>query len=153
MGLMQLMPATWSRLREQLHLGSDPYDPADNILAGTAYLRELDDAFGPSGALAAYHAGPERYEQWLLAGRPLPAATLDYLDRVREALARMDDWLLSDSSPASLSRTPLVDRNAIPRALDRRSLNRAAPTVFVTLHHATSDAPSNSDELPDVQPQ
>ena len=126
MGLMQLMPATWSRLREQLHLGSDPYDPADNILAGVAYLRELYDAFGASGALAAYNAGPERYEQWLLAGRPLPAATLDYLDRIHEALARMDDWLLSDLSPVSLSRTPFVDRDAIPRVLDRRSLSGAA---------------------------
>lgn len=153
MGLMQLMPATWSRLRQRLHLGSDPYDPADNILAGAAYLRELDDAFGASGAMAAYHAGPERYEQWLLAGRPLPVATLDYLDRVREALARMDDSPLLDSSPAAVSRTPFVDRAAIPRALDRRSLHGVAPTVFVTLHHATSDQPSNSDDLPDVQPQ
>ena len=153
MGLMQLMPATWSRLREQLHLGTDPYDPADNILAGSAYLRELYDAFGASGALAAYHAGPERYEQWLLAGRPLPAATLDYLDRLHEALARSDDSLLLDPSPAPLSRAPFVDRDAIQRALDRRSLSGAAPTLFVTLHHAASAETSSSDEPPDVQPQ
>jgi soluble lytic murein transglycosylase-like protein len=77
---MDELPDTWSPLRQQLHLGSDPYNPADNILAGAAYLRELNDAFGANGAFAAYHAGPGRYEQWLLAGRPLPAATLDYLD-------------------------------------------------------------------------
>lgn len=43
MGLMQIMPATWAELRERYNLGNDPYDPHDNILAGTAYLRELLD--------------------------------------------------------------------------------------------------------------
>ena len=38
MGLMQIMPATWAELRERYDLGNDPYDPHDNILAGTAYL-------------------------------------------------------------------------------------------------------------------
>jgi Transglycosylase SLT domain len=152
MGPMQLMADTWSRLRRQLHLGSDPYDPADNILAGVAYLRELDDAFGISGAFAAYHAGPERYQQWLLAGRPLPDATLDYLDRLHQALARMVDSLLLDPSPAPPWHTPFVDRDAIPHALDRRSLSGFTPSVFVTLHHAASTETTKSDELPDVQP-
>ena len=34
MGLMQLMPATWREIREQLALGDDPFDPRDNVLAG-----------------------------------------------------------------------------------------------------------------------
>jgi len=90
----------------------------------------------------------------MVVGRPPPSrATLDYLDRVHEALARTDDQLLSDSSPAVLLRTLFVDRDAIPRALDRRSLSGVAPTVFVTLHHAASAKTSNSDELPDVQPR
>lgn len=38
MGLMQIMPATWVELRERYKLGGDPYDPHDNILAGTAHL-------------------------------------------------------------------------------------------------------------------
>lgn len=92
------------------------------------------------------------YEQWLLAGRPLPAATLDYLDRVHQALARMDDSLLIDPSPRPPSHTTFVDREAIPSALDRRPLSGTTPTVFVTLHHAASAETSNSDELPDVQP-
>lgn len=46
MGLMQLMPATWFRMREQLGLGSDPYDPHDNILAGAEMLRELFESYG-----------------------------------------------------------------------------------------------------------
>jgi soluble lytic murein transglycosylase-like protein len=56
MGLMQLMPGTWVELSIRYELGVDPSDPRDNILAGTAYLRELHDRFGSAGFLAAYHA-------------------------------------------------------------------------------------------------
>lgn len=85
MGLMQLMPATWAMLRQRLALGSDPFDPADNILAGAAYLRELLDRYGDPGFLAAYNAGPRRYEA-SLAGQPLPAETQAYVARIAERL-------------------------------------------------------------------
>jgi hypothetical protein len=78
MGLMQIMPETWADLRLRYALGNDPYDPHDNILAGTAYLRELRDRYGSPGFLAAYNAGPARYEEHL-GGRPLPAETQAYL--------------------------------------------------------------------------
>ncbi len=39
MGLMQIMPQTWADQRVRHRLGSDPFDPRYNILAGTAYLR------------------------------------------------------------------------------------------------------------------
>jgi soluble lytic murein transglycosylase-like protein len=81
MGLMQLMPGTWSDLGARLGLGADPFDPADNILAGAAYLRELLDRYGAPGFLAAYNAGPARYEA-SLAGRPLPLETRLYVARV-----------------------------------------------------------------------
>ena len=74
MGLMQIMPATWAELRVRHRLGGNPYDPRDNILAGAAYLREMHDRYGSPGFLAAYNAGPGRYEEYL-AGRPLPAET------------------------------------------------------------------------------
>jgi soluble lytic murein transglycosylase-like protein len=61
-GLMQIMPETWADLRLRYGLGNDPYDRRDNILAGTAYLRELHDRYGSPGFLAAYNAGPARYE-------------------------------------------------------------------------------------------
>ena len=78
-GLMQVMPTTWADLRVRHRLGSDPFDPHDNILAGTAYLRELHDRYGNVAAmLAAYNAGPGRYEA-SLAGRPLPAETRAYI--------------------------------------------------------------------------
>lgn len=81
MGLMQIVPETWAELRLRHDLGNDPYDPHDNILAGTAYVAELRDRYGSPGFLAAYNAGPARYEEHL-AGRPLPAETQAYLQKL-----------------------------------------------------------------------
>jgi hypothetical protein len=78
MGLMQIMPGTWADLRVRHGLGVDPFDVRDNILAGAAYIRELFDRYGSPGFLAAYNAGPARYEA-SLAGRPLPAETRAYV--------------------------------------------------------------------------
>ena len=82
MGLMQLMPTTWAELRSELQLGSNPYDPRDNILAGTAYLRQLGDRFGYPGMIAAYNAGPGRYAAYLARRQRLPAETVAYLNTV-----------------------------------------------------------------------
>lgn len=85
MGLMQIMPSTWAELRERHNLGRDPYDPRDNILAGAAYLRELLDRYGWPGVLAAYNAGPARYEEHL-AGGPLPDETQAYVAKLASLL-------------------------------------------------------------------
>jgi len=82
MGLMQLMPATWADMRSELGLGDDPYDPHDNILAGTFYLKQLRDRFGYPGMIAAYNAGPERYAAYLAGQRRLPHETVAYLNTV-----------------------------------------------------------------------
>ena len=79
MGLMQVMPATWADLRVRHGLGDDPYDPHDNILAGAAYLRELYERYGSPGFLAAYNAGPGRYDDHLATGRALPYETQLYV--------------------------------------------------------------------------
>lgn len=82
MGLMQLMPDTWRDMRLALGLGPDPYDPADNILAGTAYLRLMYDRFGYPGLFGAYNAGPARYAAYLAGAGPLPAETRAYVARI-----------------------------------------------------------------------
>lgn len=80
MGLMQIMPATWGTLRARYGLGTDPFDVRDNIMAGAAYLREMHDRYGNASAmLAAYNAGPGRYDDYVSRGRPLPAETVGYL--------------------------------------------------------------------------
>lgn len=86
MGLMQIMPATWAGLRARHRLGADPYDPHDNIIAGAAYIRELFDRYGSPGWIAAYNAGPGRYED-SLEGRPLPAETRAYVAIVAPSLS------------------------------------------------------------------
>lgn len=78
-GLMQIMPGTWMELRSRYALGADPFDPHDNILAGAAYLREMHDRYGTPGFLAAYNAGPARYDDHLTTGRSLPAETRAYV--------------------------------------------------------------------------
>ena len=94
MGLMQLMPGTWDEMRRTLGLGSDPDDPADNIMAGSCYLRQMYDRFGYPGLFAAYNAGPARYATHLATGRKLPGETIAYLGKVTGSAA---------SAPVSLS--------------------------------------------------
>lgn len=82
MGLMQIMPATWTDLSARYGLGSDPFDARTNILAGAAYLRAMWDRYGDLGAtLAAYNAGPGRIDAYLAGRRALPAETTSYVAR------------------------------------------------------------------------
>lgn len=81
-GLMQVMPATWATMRASYHLGTDPDDPHDNIVAGTAFLRLMYDRFGYPGLFAAYNAGPGRYAAFLAGRSRLPTETVAYLSGV-----------------------------------------------------------------------
>ena len=96
MGLMQIMPGTWADLRRAHGFGDDPFDPRGNILAGTAYLRAMYDRFGSPGFLAAYNAGPARYEEYLTSGRPLPAETRTYLAILVPIIGAQHDGFLAD---------------------------------------------------------
>jgi hypothetical protein len=82
MGLMQVMPETYAGLQARYGLGDDPYDPHNNILAGTAYIREMYDRFGAPGFLAAYNAGPDRVNGYLAGTAELPDETVNYLAAV-----------------------------------------------------------------------
>jgi soluble lytic murein transglycosylase-like protein len=79
MGPMQLMPGTWAVMRTMLGLGRDPFDPHDNIIAGTGYLRLMYDRFGYPGVFAAYNAGPGRYAAYLAGREQLPGETRAYV--------------------------------------------------------------------------
>jgi Transglycosylase SLT domain len=86
-GLMQIMPATWAVLRARYGLGSNAYDPRDNIMAGAAYIREMYDQFGAPGFLGAYNAGPGRYGDYVTKGRSLPSETRAYIAKIAPAIA------------------------------------------------------------------
>ena len=127
MGLMQVMPETWAALRQEHGLGADPFGPRGNILAGTAYLRAMLDRYGTvGGMLAAYNAGPGRYDAYLSEGRPLPAETRAYVAMLAPRLdgtpplpnrAAAADWreaaLFTDRSaahPPQIGGSPDADR-------------------------------------------
>lgn len=75
-GLMQLMPDT-----ARLVNVSDSFDPWENIMGGSRYLKMLIDRFGElKYALAGYNAGPERVVQH--NGIPPIAETRDYVQKV-----------------------------------------------------------------------
>ncbi|TKT81006.1 lytic transglycosylase domain-containing protein [Aquamicrobium sp. LC103] len=124
-GLMQVMPDTWAGLRGRYRLGRDPYDPRDNILAGTAYLREMWDRYGTVAAmLAAYNAGPGRYDEHREMGRPLPAETRAYVAALAPALG----GAVAAGTPEKQSALPPDWRDA-PLFVMRPSDGRSADPV------------------------
>ena len=77
-GLMQLMPGTAQQY------GVNPYDAAQNVAGGTAYLNDLLKRYGGNTAetLGAYNAGPGRMDKFLAGKATLPSETQDYIARV-----------------------------------------------------------------------
>ncbi|SCM70120.1 putative lytic transglycosylase [uncultured Pleomorphomonas sp.] len=130
MGLMQIMPETWIEIRVRHRLGSDPYDPHDNIIAGTAYIRELYDRYGSPGWIAAYNAGPSRYEA-SLKGRPLPPETLAYVASVAPNLDGRSDpnsVVMPAADLPSWSRAPLFIAQS-KRRPDAVSAQKEHPSI------------------------
>lgn len=123
MGLMQIMPQTWADLRVQHRLGSDPFDPRGNILAGTAYLREMHNRFGSPGFLAAYNAGPGRYEEHLATGWELPAETQAFVATLAPLVGgeRADGAIVAAADPQSWTRAPIFIARADSTHGDQQS--------------------------------
>ncbi|HEY1722905.1 MAG TPA: lytic transglycosylase domain-containing protein [Magnetospirillaceae bacterium] len=137
-GLMQIMPETWAALRRRYSLGANPYDAHDNIIAGAAYLRELHDRYGIPGFLAAYNAGPARWEDHLATGRPLPVETRAYLTRLAPIVggssaddtviiaAVVKSWTEASLFPTRPARPPSDTPSAKPPQSPQPSTNHPA---------------------------
>ena len=131
MGLMQIMPATWAELRAHHRLGVDPYDVRDNIIAGSGYIRELLDRYGSPGWIAAYNAGPGRYDE-ALNGRPLPTETRTYVAAVASAIDS-GGIAMAAADPLAWTRSPLFitqpDRRSAVDSLPAERSSVTAPNA------------------------
>lgn len=134
MGLMQVMPDTWAELRIRYALGHDAFEPRHNILAGTAYLREMWDRYGNVAAmLAAYNAGPGRYDEYLSTARPLPAETRAYVAAL---------------TPILLGERPSGSGSSVAPPLDWREA-----AIFIAREiGASATDPASTDRMPDDAP-
>ena len=97
-GLMQLMPATAARFGVR-----NIFDPAQNIEAGTRYMRWLLNRFGGDVglALAGYNAGEGAVDKY--RGVPPYRETQEYVKRISERYALMRD-------PQTARRAPVVTK-------------------------------------------
>jgi len=138
MGLMQIMPSTWASLRTRHRLGSDPFDPHDNIMAGAAYLRAMHDRYGNVTAmLAAYNAGPGRYDEHLSRGRPLPTETRAYLAKLAPITGGSDDSQLVAALPSD----PFAWRRAALFAVRPGLLSATQPSADQTASGTQPERP------------
>jgi len=130
MGVMQLEPGTYNEMSTRNGLGSNPYDVRDNILAGTAYLRELYNRYGYPRLFEAYNAGPGVLEQHIMRGMRLPAETVNY---VRMAV-------MGTASPAAAKKAvaEALDVEAKAKAKSAAVKLAAAHQNHVTLRGAHS---------------
>jgi len=152
MGLMQVMPTTFAELSGRYGFGADPYDPRANILAGTAYLREMYDRFGAAHFLAAYNAGPGRVDNHLRSGRPLPGETQRYVQALASELGRdtLVGGTVASSTVRDLTSVDAIRPAALPsprRPSDRPSA-RQVGSIFIT----ASAPPVVVDRQSDKQP-
>lgn len=109
MGLMQLMPAT-----AEIYSVSDPYDPEQNLGAGTKYLRRLIDSFGRLElALAAYNAGPTAVQRF--RGVPPFPETREYVEKVMRLYKGDSLYSLASSRYLRRGRKTYVHRDASGR--------------------------------------
>jgi hypothetical protein len=157
MGLMQLMPETYDEVRARYGLGDDAFDPHNNILAGTAYIREMYDAFGSPGFLAAYNGGPARLSDYLTHNRSLPAETRRYVAMIAPRIQGVWPQNRSPAEQYAVNQLPIVipdgpryARHTILVAARSRRGHEAATRIAAAEHrHGAHANPVELAEAPE----
>ncbi|WP_298216083.1 lytic transglycosylase domain-containing protein [Acidocella sp.] len=113
MGLMQLEPGTYQEMAERYGLGDDPFNPYDNIMAGTAYIHEMYQVYGSPGFLAAYNAGPGRLDAFMNYKRSLPSETINYVAMIAPNIEGYYPQRRSAADELALNTEPLGESGGI----------------------------------------
>jgi hypothetical protein len=142
MGLMQVMPGTYRELQARHGLGPDPYHPWNSVMAGTAYLRQMYELYGNPGFLAAYNAGPRRFEDYLWAGRGLPGETRHYVARIGPRIV--------GAAPARRAPPEIYAAAEVPTDIPPGP-RRGNPATMVALRDQRAPLPPIRDASPSLQ--
>jgi len=120
-GLMQLMPATASSLGV-----SNPFDPTQNIDAGTRYLASLISKYNGdvSTALAAYNFGPGNVD----SGKSWPKETINYVTSI---VGSITDGFGFTNSLSQTNNTPDVNSNPDQFQYDTSNIFAMDSTTFI----------------------
>jgi hypothetical protein len=141
-GLMQVMPATYAELRDRHGLGPTPADPRDNIMAGTAYLREMYDQFGSPGFLGAYNCGPACYTAVQAGRQRLPKETRQYIAALAPVVAK--------TAPRGTGGEPTAEAVMVAAAEPPKPVSR--PVQPVQVASAAPPEPEKPAAAPAVVP-
>jgi hypothetical protein len=166
MGLMQLEPETYDEMANRYGLGSDPFNPYDNIMAGTAYIHEMYEVYGSPGFLAAYNAGPGRLDNYMDYHEALPDETVNYVAMIAPQIQGVYPHNRSEADQLALNTLPASEAPGLlppgfsPAALPvpvpspaPDSPNPIAPVAVAALEPpASSELSIDAPPPPAVQP-
>ncbi len=125
-GLMQLMPQTAAELGV-----SDPFNPEQNVMGGTRYLKQQLDEFGDEGlGLAAYNMGPGALRRRMATGETWPDETTQYVGKITGKAKTPAISEGQEESFGYLSGRPRIPEPKVPTAI--------APSAFDPLAAATA---------------
>ncbi len=113
-GLMQLEPETYQEMAARYGLGDDPFNPFDNIMAGTAYIHEMYAIYGMPGFLAAYNAGPGRLNKFENQGEPLPDETIAYVEMIAPHIQGYYPQNRSQADELAMNTEPMDEGGILP---------------------------------------
>jgi hypothetical protein len=114
MGLMQLEPETYNEMANENGLGSDPFNPYDNIMAGAAYIHAMYQIYGSPGFLAAYDAGPGRLNSYMNGvTNTLPNETVNYVAMIAPHIQGYYPVHRSEADQLALNTQPITEAPGI----------------------------------------